>query len=319
MDVLAISIIVPVFNTGAYLRESIESILLQAPAHNTLVPPFEIIIVDDGSDDPITLALMKELADDDHRVRLLQNDRKKGVAGARNTGIQNAMGKWIAFLDSDDVWLPGALAVRWNLILDHPEARWVGANFKLLKPTNIDNKESFPSLAKLLGQDHQPRDVPPFACLRKPVEAFGEKCALGIMTVMIDRDLLLQKGLFSEDLQRAEDYHLWFKCAFDQDLWMVMDEIAYYRIHSASLTHRKSPRHLYEDLMIANLLRLPAGKIHAKLLRRRLDFVLQDHCYFYRQQRQFGNALRFAITRVRQSPFKTKAWKELLACSLRAA
>lgn len=101
-----ISIIMPVFNTGAYLIEAINSVLNQQPVSGCELPSFELLIVDDQSIDQETIEILDGASLLDTRIQVFKNQRKKGAAGARNTGIMNARGKWIGFLDSDDIWFP---------------------------------------------------------------------------------------------------------------------------------------------------------------------------------------------------------------------
>ena len=107
-----ISIIMPVFNTGAYLIEAINSVLNQQPVSGCELPSFELLIVDDQSIDQETIEILDGASLLDTRIQVFKNQRKKGTVGARNTGIINARGKWIGFLDSDDIWFPDSLGMR---------------------------------------------------------------------------------------------------------------------------------------------------------------------------------------------------------------
>jgi glycosyltransferase involved in cell wall biosynthesis len=99
----AVSVIIPVFNRAATIRRAVESALRQdiSSANGSM----EVILVDDGSTD----SLSEALAGFDGRVRLIRHDRNMGAAAARNTGVAAASGDWLAFLDSDDVWLAGKI------------------------------------------------------------------------------------------------------------------------------------------------------------------------------------------------------------------
>ncbi len=312
------SIVMPVFNTGKFLYDSIGSILDQKPTMYCGVPDFELIVVDDGSNDIETLKIIRYFLNISSKIILLENHRAKGAAGARNSGIFRARGDWIAFIDSDDVWMPTSLAMRWDCIKKTPNVRWLAGPFKFLRPaTNSLGGEDFDDRATLWMRcniDHPPVE---FVQMKSPVKEFGEKCLIGTTTVMIERDLILQKGLFNESLKRAEDYYLWFKCAHDQDLWMAKSEVSFYRIHTASLTHGDTPRLMYEDHMIEQLLREPEAVVHKKIYIRRLDAIMQDTCYFYRSKKSFGSASRTALKWIGKRPLNIAAWKELLACSLR--
>lgn len=313
-----VSIIMPVFNTGKYLNEAIQSVLEQQSSINCAIPDFELIVVDDHSTDALTLDILQTFSNTDPRVTVLKNQRVKGAAGARNTGILHSKGKWISFLDSDDILTPQSLVIRWQHILKTPEIEWIGAKFKLLKPKTDASGQLFFETAKSLMADMPQNSSPaPIKRLHKPVAEFSKSCMVGIMTVLIKRELVLGSGMFNEKLRRAEDFHLWFQCAFQHDLWMLDADIAFYRIHSDSLTHGNAPKLLYEDAMIELLLKDPQGIVHKNLLLQRFDLVMQDNCYFYRERKLFGTALRNTLQWIKKRPGNIGAWKELLACCLR--
>jgi glycosyltransferase involved in cell wall biosynthesis len=95
-----ISVVIPVFNRPAAVRRAIESVLAQT------CQDFEIIVVDDGSTDG-TAAVVAAFAD--HRIKLIRHGQKRGGSAARNTGIRASSAPYVAFLDSDDEWLPTKL------------------------------------------------------------------------------------------------------------------------------------------------------------------------------------------------------------------
>ena len=99
------SVVVPAFNRGFMIREALESILRQT------YQDWEALIVNDGSTDD-TSEVVKEYRRKDSRIRLIEHGRQRGAQAARNTALRAARGKWIAFLDSDDRWLPDSLEVR---------------------------------------------------------------------------------------------------------------------------------------------------------------------------------------------------------------
>lgn len=314
-----ISIIMPVFNTGRYLEDAIASVLYQQPLGDHAVPSFELVVIDDGSTDPETLDILDRFSKADSRIVLLGNQRKKGAAGARNAGILQARGAWLGFIDSDDVWMPASLAARWHHIRTHSEAQWVAGRFRFLKAeADARGVSVFQQREALWGEVGPAPLSAAFDRMEKPIAAFAKSCFIGTTTVLIRRALVLQKGLFNESLHRAEDYHLWFKCAFDNDLWMTQADVSFYRIHSASLTHGDAPRLLYEDQMIELLLRSPEANVHRGALLQRFDLVMQDTCYFYRGKKMFKKARHTALQWLRKRPLKAAAWKELAACCLQA-
>jgi glycosyltransferase involved in cell wall biosynthesis len=312
-----ISIVMPVFNSGAYLAEAIESVLNQRATPACAVPVFELIVVDDHSTDHETIKVL-EIFSRDPRIVVMLNQRTKGAAGARNTGIINAKGAWIGFLDSDDIWFPDALAVRWAVVKSNSCARWIGAQFKLLKSIESDHKQiHFCSAEVLISELPTTTASPDLKIYRRPFADLGKSCFVTPTTVLIERQLLLELGMFNERLPRAEDYHLWFRCALKVDLFFVQLEIAFYRIHAGSLTHGNAPRYLHEDSMISLLLSEAKTPEHVQILLNRYDFVMQDQCYYYRGHKQYSAARKTARIWLKARTRKLAAWRELIASTLK--
>ena len=105
-----VSVIMPSYNTAKYIAESIESIM------NQTYPYWELIIVDDCSTDNTDSVVENYLSDT--RIRYLKNEKNSGAAISRNYALREAKGKWIAFLDSDDVWLPEKLETQIAFMLE---------------------------------------------------------------------------------------------------------------------------------------------------------------------------------------------------------
>jgi len=106
----AVSVIIPTYNRAALVGEALASVQAQS------FRDFEVLVVDDGSTDatPEVLAAWRE-------VRVLRHPRRRGVSAARNTGVAFARGEWLAFLDSDDLWLPAKLARQMAYLAGRPD------------------------------------------------------------------------------------------------------------------------------------------------------------------------------------------------------
>lgn len=100
-----VSVIMPAYRASAYIAEAVRSVMAQT------YPNWELLVIDDGSDDD-TCAIVEGLAAADRRIRLLRTPENLGAAGSRNRGLDCAAGEYIAFLDSDDLWLPDKLQVQ---------------------------------------------------------------------------------------------------------------------------------------------------------------------------------------------------------------
>ena len=103
-----VSVIIPVYNSEKYVEKAICSVIRQAYGN------IEIIVIDDGSTDRSS-EIIKKLISQNSFIRYYQMEKNSGVAIARNTGIALAKGRYIAFLDSDDMWVPGKLKVQMKL------------------------------------------------------------------------------------------------------------------------------------------------------------------------------------------------------------
>lgn len=104
-----ISVIIPTYNSAEYIAETLESVCTQTYRN------IEILVIDDCSNDD-TSEIVKKYAYKDARIRLISLDENKGAANARNIGTKSAVGEWVSFLDSDDLWTPNKLEKQLELI-----------------------------------------------------------------------------------------------------------------------------------------------------------------------------------------------------------
>ena len=178
-----ITVIIPTFNRGWIVEEAIKSVLAQD------YPNFELFIVDDGSTDD-TKAILSRYVND----IVVLNQKNKGVSAARNKGIMKSSEKYIAFLDSDDLWLPEKLSCQIDFFKQNPEAMicqtneiWI-RNGVRVNPKKVHKKPS--------GMIFKPSLL---------------RCLVSPSAVMMRRDLFENVGLFDEQLPACEDYDLWLR------------------------------------------------------------------------------------------------------------
>jgi glycosyltransferase involved in cell wall biosynthesis len=224
-----VSVVIPTFNRSRYLREAVESVLSQAG-----VDEVELIVVDDGSTDD-TAAAMKAYAD---RLRYV-GKAHGGVSSARNEGIRHAKGEWLAFLDSDDFWLPGKLAAQWDFLRHHPHMKicqteeiWM-RNGRRLNPKKYHEKPQGHCFSMLL-----------------------ERCLVSPSAVMMHGDLLKDVGDFDESLPACEDYDLWLRVGCRYPIGLVEGPLVVKRGgHPDQLSATVESLDRYRILAIAKLLR----------------------------------------------------------------
>lgn len=182
MQELKVSIVIPTFNRGHTLTRAIDSVLSQSYSN------FELIVVDDGSTDD-TQNILKKISN----ISILKQENK-GVSAARNSGIKKASGEWIAFLDSDDEWLPTKLEKQVAVILENTDAVCVYTNEIWIRNgvrVNLMKKH------KKSGGDLL---IPSLT-----------QCLIAPSSVMLKKATLIKLGCFREDYPVCEDYDLWLK------------------------------------------------------------------------------------------------------------
>lgn len=194
---MRVSVIIPVYNSEKHIARAIESVLRQT------VPAFEIIVINDGSQDGTQKVL------EQFKGRIIDKTVPNGGASkARNIGITMSTGDWVAFLDSDDEWLSDKLERQVALIAGHPDAGLVFSAYDLTsgqkeQARTISFGQIHP-LGQTVVQRNQPVIEDCFYLLF--VENF-----IKTSTVMIRRDILNQAGLFDESLRTVEDRDLFIR------------------------------------------------------------------------------------------------------------
>jgi len=202
MDPL-VSVIIPVYNRRKLLADAVRSVLMQS------FGDLELIVVDDGSDDGTVRSLAS--LSSDPRIRLLTPPRS-GMAGAvRNRGAAAARGRWLAFLDSDDIWLPEKLSQQFSLLREQGS---LGRHPRIIHGCEVWLRDD--RIISQKGQRH-----------RREGDIFSNaltKCIIGPSSVMMERQLYLESGGFREDLEIAEDYEFWLRItALEPVAWLSKD------------------------------------------------------------------------------------------------
>lgn len=178
-----VSVIIPTYNRADMVGEAIESVL------NQDFSAFELIVIDDGSTDQ-TPDLLRSYG---HRIIAIRRENK-GVSAARNLGISHASGELIAFLDSDDLWLPGKLTAQ--------------VDFFRLNPASLicQTQEIWTRNGRRVNPKH--RHEKRSGMIFEPSLAL---CLVSPSAVMIRRSLFDFVGRFDENLPACEDYDLWLR------------------------------------------------------------------------------------------------------------
>lgn len=194
-----VSIVMPSYNTAEYIGASIQSVLDQTYQN------WELLIVDDCSTDN-TDAVVAGFADS--RIRYLKNEKNSGAAVSRNYALREAKGRWIAFLDSDDLWAPEKLEKQVAFMLTHDYA------FSYTQYEEIDDSGKKNGVV-VTG----PRKITQAGMFRY--------CWPGCLTVMYDAQRV---GLIQiADIKKNNDYAMWLKVCRKADCYLLPKCLAQYR------------------------------------------------------------------------------------------
>ena len=205
-----ISVVIPTYNRVELLKRSIDSVI------NQTIKPFEIIIVDDGSNDG-TEAMVKKKYDS---LKLIKQ-KNKGASAARNTGIKASSGEWICFLDSDDEWKNNKLEKQITFVANNSDYKFFHSNEIWIKNgKRINQKKKH----KKYGGDIFKK------CL--------DMCRISPSSVLINKNIFEEIGFFNENLVVCEDYELWLRIC-DQYKVFFIDEplIIKYGGHQGQLSY----------------------------------------------------------------------------------
>lgn len=209
-----VSIIMPSWNTGNYIAESIQSVIDQT------YKKWELLIVDDCSTDN-TDEIVKTFKDG--RIRYLKNEKNMGAALTRNRALREAQGEWIAFLDSDDIWMPEKLEKQIgfmkdrNIVFSYHDFEKIN---EISKPLNVYvTGPQVVTMRKMYNYDY-----------------------VGCLTFMYSAKKL---GLIQiKDIKKNNDYAILLKLCKKADCYLLQMNLAKYRVRKKSISHDKLSKKL---------------------------------------------------------------------------
>jgi glycosyltransferase involved in cell wall biosynthesis len=303
-----VSVVIPCYNAGRYIAATLRSVLAQD------IDGMEVIVVDDGSrDDSVSLVRATF-----PQVRVIEQGNA-GVAAARNNGIAAARGEWIAFVDADDIWLPGKLRAQFDAMAGIEYCRMSYTAWQV-----------WPSL--------EPEPQP--ACLKELAESASDSsrwdgasgwiypqllldCVVWTSTVVAQRSLFDEIGAFDPALRVGEDYDLWLRASRVTPIYRVARPYALYRTHPSSITH-SLPTANYRAIVIGRALanwgmRSPDGQEADRgEVKRLLAKSWSDYGGAHLNRGSLATARRAGWAALRTDPGHVPGWKVLIKSYARA-
>jgi glycosyltransferase involved in cell wall biosynthesis len=277
----AVSVIIPTFNRAHLIRRAVDSVLRQGL-------PAEVIVVDDGSQDA-TADVLEAYGD---RIRVLRQENR-GVSAARNRGVAAASGDWIAFLDSDDEWLPHKLERQLELVREYPDV------------------VLFSGAAEYVDEGGSVRNIGSASHRGSIVDVLLYENVIVTSTVLVRRSALEELGtLFEARLSPCEDWGVWLRIAARHPILVTREILVRYHITADGLTraseldrYRRICKTLYEnpgDAVLADAIRRQRRSLEANV-----HFlsacVAYDSGHGWRARRELLRALTISPRRLKAS------------------
>ncbi len=238
-----VSVIMPVYNSKTYLRESIESIINQSYQN------WEMIIINECDSNDGSKNIILEYAKKDIRIILIQNNIKLGLAESLNIGIRLAQGKYVARMDADDLSHPNRLEKQVKLMNDNPNIGICG------------------TYQRHFGSDINWIHKPPITIEECRANLLFD-CDLCHSTLMLRKDAIIKYNLFYDKNYLAEDFELWTRAVTVTDIINIPEILGEYRWGSGNITATKKSKLASENAVIV-----------ANSLKRNLDMDIPNDKY----------------------------------------
>ncbi len=210
-----VSVVIPTYNMAAFIGQAISSVLAQS------MTDLELVVVDDGSTDE-TAQVVSGFGD---RVSYI-HQANNGGNSARNRGVAAAHGRYVAFLDADDTWLPEKLELQLRVFDEYPSVGFVGCGYQ------VQNHDGTRSHETVVRRNYPSRDAFVRAlqiCQILPGSASG---------VVVRRQTLLEAGPFDQSIRIAEDWDMWLRLAQLCDVHFVEQVLVTIRRHGGKPAFR---------------------------------------------------------------------------------
>lgn len=261
-----ISVVIPVYNRASVLSAALRSVTAQT------FRDFEIIVIDDGSTDDIAATLG---GFDTLSIRLLRHSQNRGAAAARNTGVRAAQGRFIAFLDSDDVWMPDKLAQQITVI-ESADGSTKACCTSYVAVRDDGKRESLVRLAARLDWNRH--------------LLLGCNVSPGT-TLLVERSCFEEVGYFDESMRRLEDWDWMLRYTARYRLATVDEALAKIYINTAP-----SEDDVRRALVIMREKHLPSAAASSLSARQRFlsALLLEESAARYRERRLFRAVISLA-------------------------
>ena len=283
-----VSIVVPVYNGETNLQETLNSVYMQTYTN------IELIVVDDGSTDK-TLTILEQ---NSAYLRLIHQDNK-GAAAARNLGVKEAKGSWIAFLDADDLWEPKKLERQMAACSRYV---WSYTDVVFLGGVNNGRRDS------QFTRKYQGQILEKIAC--------GN--FIGTSAVMVRRQAFIEAGGFDESLRSIQDWDLWVRLSALYEAGYLDEPLVHYRVHAKSSSRSTRKTYPYHMKVIEKIFSPDGPAASCSWLKSAAKAMSNGICsQIAEEEGDYAFALKCAANAARFQPKDMARWIRLLKSSVK--
>ena len=223
-----VSIIIPTYNRANFLIQSIQSVL------NQTFTDFELIVVDDGSIDD-TKKIVWKFVKKDKRIKYIYQENSGGTAGPRNTGIKYSAGNYLAFLDSDDQWLPEKLEEQVSFLKKSKDEKlgFIGCGALAIKKENEEIIAKYELPLSYRGNIFN--------------KILKKNFILTPSGIILKKEILKTIGNFDENFKMITDWDLWIRISKNYNFDFINKPLFKYYVHNANITKTISQKETVKD------------------------------------------------------------------------
>ncbi len=301
-----VSVVMPTYNYAQFIGEAIRS--LQSQTYQN----WECLIVDDGSTDA-TPDVVAELVRHDARVKSFRQQNQRQAA-AKNLGLQNARGKYVLFLDADDLVEPRKLESQVDYLENHSEVDIVYGGVRYFTAAGVDeslhsvDEDNLPWMPEISGQG------------REMIAVLLRKNTMVINAALVRRAVIDEVGSFDERLPPAEDWDYWLRCAVAGKTFQYEDvegARALVRAHSVSSSRNRVG--MYNSMRLMRE-KFSANTTDAELLTINREMAAADQGYLGIEEAASGHLLKGMRELIRAAAFeqRTRGRAKWFLCALAA-
>lgn len=287
-----ISVVIPLYNKEQYIANTIRTVLGQS------FQDFEIVIVDDGSTDGSCEEVQKI---EDARIRLI-HQANAGVSAARNRGIEEAAGEYIAFLDADDEWKPDYLAVQYALTKKYPQCGVFAVNYEF---RNAQGKVT-PTIIRKLPFSSEDGVLTNYfevaSCSHPPI------CSISIM---VRKSAIKSIGGFPVGIKSGEDLLTWARLACRYEIAYLSTALAVFNVEGYNVTEKPKRVPPEIDVVATELIRLK-DEYHSSHINKYISLWYKMRSSVYMRLKMRKKSIKEAIKGLRYNPLNLKLYAFIL-------